>query len=331
MKFCYRLCSVLLVIAAFFVLSAPETVAQSRTDVSGFILGVNNQGIENAQVELLNDVNRVIARTRSDASGKYSFIGAPTGRLSVRVLPLGTNYEGETRTIEQLDISVRGRSMQSVQLDFRLRMRRSGASGSGAVIFAQDVPEAARKIFEDAVGELDRKNTDKGIARLIDAVEAFPTYFRALERLGQEFVAQQQFEKARLSFEQAAQVNSRSFATMYGLALTSFSVGRYKQAFEAAEKAVVIDKTSVGAHYILGRSQRQLKMYEAAEKSLLEARKYDNGATPDILWELALLSAHNLKKYASAADYLEAYLNLNPKNVETEKIRQLIAQFRGKG
>lgn len=54
------------------------------------------------------------------------------------------------------------------------------------------------------------------------------------------------------------------------------------------------------------------------------------GKYSNVHWNLALLYAHNLKKYANAADQLEQYLKLNPKDVQEDSIKKLIAQFREK-
>src|SRR5687768_6609183 len=114
-----------LLLAMVCLASAADISGQERTNVTGFIFGVNDERLEQVQVELLNETDSVIARTKSDAGGKYTFTGAPPGRLSVRVLPMATNYEQQTRAIEQSDVGNRGRLTQNVQMDFRLRLRRN--------------------------------------------------------------------------------------------------------------------------------------------------------------------------------------------------------------
>jgi tetratricopeptide (TPR) repeat protein len=95
-----------------------------------------------------------------------------------------------------------------------------------------------------------------------------------------------------------------------------------------AQNALEIEKNSVNALFILGLSQRRLKKYEAAEKSLVQARKLDKGKTPDINWNLALLYAHNLKRYNDAANELETYLKNYPDAPNKEAVKKLIKQFR---
>ena len=64
--------------------------------------------------------------------------------------------------------------------------------------FAQEVPEGARKAYEAAVKHLERPNeADQGLAALKQAIDIFPSYYLALERLGAEYVKRQQYELAR--------------------------------------------------------------------------------------------------------------------------------------
>ena len=97
---------------------------------------------------------------------------------------------------------------------------------------------------------------------------------------------------------------------------------------ELVNKALVENKNSPGTLFLLGLTQRQLKQYEEAEKSFVRAKKYDNGKTPAISWNLALLYAHNLKRYRDAAEELESYLKEQPDDPNAESIRKLIARLR---
>jgi tetratricopeptide (TPR) repeat protein len=123
-------------------------------------------------------------------------------------------------------------------------------------------------------------------------------------------------------------VNPRSFNGWYGLSYANYALDKSTAAVESGEKAVSISPNSVNALLILGISQRQAKQYEKAEKYLLKAKKLDNGKTPDINWNLALLYAHNFKRYKDAADELELYLKLTPQSPNAENVKKLIKKFR---
>jgi tetratricopeptide (TPR) repeat protein len=124
------------------------------------------------------------------------------------------------------------------------------------------------------------------------------------------------------------ELNSRSYNSAYSLSYANLATGKYEAAVEAATKALVLDKNSSPALFVLGVSQRRLRLFEDAERSLLRVQAIDRGATPEIGWNLALLYAHNLKRHDAAADQLDLILRSNPDVPNAEVIKKLIKQFR---
>jgi tetratricopeptide (TPR) repeat protein len=317
-------------IGVFAFLVFPLAVqAQGRSSVSGFVYGPNRERLENVQVELNSDFGSTIAHTRTDNSGRFLFLRVPFGRLSVRALPIGTDLADQTQQIEIGSIGVRGQRLaDSIQLDFYLRPRRSPARVTTGVVFAQAVPDEAEKRYKLALNALENKRQAEAIQELKGAVEIFPEYFAALERLGNEYMKLQKYEEARDTFTRALTVNSRSFQSLYGLAYANSALGKFDEAVEASNKALIENKSSVQTLFLLGVTQRKVKKFDEAEKSLLQAKKIDEGRTPEIHWHLALLYAHNLKRYPKAADELELYLKSDPNNPNAENIRKLIKRLR---
>jgi tetratricopeptide (TPR) repeat protein len=81
---------------------------------------------------------------------------------------------------------------------------------------------------------------------------------------------------------------------------------------------------------LLGISLRQIQQYEKAEAALKQADKVGKGKYPDVHWNLALLYAHNLKKFGEAADQLERFLKESPDATNKDMVKKLIKQFREK-
>jgi tetratricopeptide (TPR) repeat protein len=305
--------------------------AQNRSTVTGYVFGPERAPVDRAQVELLSDMNMVLGRTRTEASGRFSFVGVPSGRLSVRVLPLGTDLAEQTQEFEIAGIGVRGQLIpENVQLDFHLRPRKTAQSSTNSVVFAQEVPEEAKRIFTAAVSDLDAGRTEPGIVQIKKALAIFPTYFPALERLGMEYMKAEKFDEARETFEASSAVNPKSYQSWYGLAYADYATQKFEEAIQSADRALTLDKRSASAYFVLGISQRRLKKYNEAEKSLLSAKRYDEGKTPDINWNLALLYTHNLNRYPEAANELELYLKALPNEPNAEKIRKLIKDLRSR-
>ncbi|MEP6703946.1 MAG: carboxypeptidase regulatory-like domain-containing protein, partial [Acidobacteriota bacterium] len=273
--------------------------AQNRSTISGYVFASGRAPVGQVAVELRNDVNSVIGRTRTDGSGRFIFTGVPSGRFAVTVIPLGTNFEGQSRDVEIAGIGARGQLIpDNPQVDFYLKLRRgSESAASSEVVFAQEVPEDAMRIYKAAVADLDSQRSEQGIADLKKAIEIFPSYFLALQRLGAEQLKQERYEQAAKSFSKAVSVYQRSFVSWYGLTYANFALKNWQGVVDGAGKALELEKNSVNTLILLGISQRSLQKYDDAERSLLRAKKLDEGKTPDLYWNLALLYAYDLKKY----------------------------------
>jgi tetratricopeptide (TPR) repeat protein len=325
-------------IAAFFVsvllislfdLQAKGQVPGSGSTITGFVFDPERRPVAQVHVELINDVNGVLQRMRTDESGRFLFRGVSQGRFQVRVRPIGTNYEDQTQDVELAGMSASGRPIRdTIQRDFYLRLRKSSPVAARGIIFAQEIPEEAKTIFERAVADLDRDRLEDGVAGLESALKIFPTYYLALERLGLIYVTQQKFEKAVEVFGKAVVVNPRSFNGWYGLSCSHYALKRSDAAVEAAQKAVTLNSSSADALLILGLSLRQAKRYEEAEKPLKQADKVTKGLSPDVHWNLALLYAKNLNRFSDAANELELYLKTTPDTSQTENIKKLIKKYR---
>jgi len=301
----------------------------SGSTISGFVFDTDRRPVPDVYVELLNDVNSVLQRMRTDGSGRFLFRGVSEGRFLVRVRPMGTNFEEQTQEVEFYGMSASGRPIRdNVQRDFYLRLKKSGPDAVTGAIFVQDVPAAAKTTYQRAVADLDANRLEDGVAGLQSALKLFPNYYSALERLGLIYTTQQQYEKARDVFTRAVAVNPRSFNGWYGLSCALYALGQWDAAITAAQKAVNLNGNSEDGLLALGLALRQAKKYEEAEKSLRQADKITKGHSPDVHWHLALLYAKNLNRPKDAADELEIYLKINPETPQKDNIRKLIKQYR---
>ncbi len=312
------------------IIFASEIFGQNRSTISGHVFGPGRSPLGQMAVELRNDFNSVIARTRTNGSGQFVFFGVPSGRFTITILPLGTNFEEQSQSIEIAGTGARGQPLsENAQVDFYLKPRKSpDAVADNEVVFAQEVPDAAKRIYENAIADLESKRTGQGVAGLKRAIEIFPTYFLALQRLGAEQLHQEEYSDATNSFRAALAVNQRCFPCWHGLTFANFTLKDWNAVIESAGKALELDKNSISTLTLLGISQRSLQRYEESEKSLLKAKKIDAGKTPEIYWNLALLYAYNLKKYQEAADALELYLKANPDIPDTTNIKKVIKRLR---
>ena len=291
--------------------------------ISGHVYDQGRNPIADLQIELLNDVDSIIQRTKTDSTGLFSFRRLTTGIFQVRVQTFGTNYIGQTQRI-QLE-----RTRAFEQIDFFLGSKRtSSSSTTPGAVFVQEVPEQARKEFERGISLLQKPEQRKeGLKSLQNAIEIFPVYFEALESLGTEYVKEQEYDPAIPVLTKAIEVNGRAYQSIYALSLAQYHLKQLPQALESMRRAISLNQKSAAANLWLGMLLRYSKKLDEAETYLKQADLLAESKLPDAHWQLALLY-NDLKRYKEAADELEMFLKVQPDSKDREMIRKLIARFR---
>ena len=159
------------------VLSIFMSFSQGRNSISGLIFGESRTPLENAYVELLDELGTTIIQTRTNGSGRYAFYGLSSGRFKIRVFPVGTDYMEQTQEVLLSPVSaIPGSGGDNQQIDFYLRLREGANAGPFSVpgaVFAQEVPDEAKKFFEQGVIELRQKKEKEGFERLKKALDVF--------------------------------------------------------------------------------------------------------------------------------------------------------------
>ena len=319
--------------------SLPSTFVslQGNNRIGGHVFDRQRRPVAQLDVELQNDLGQTIRQTRTNNSGRYEFVGLSQGVFQIRVRTHGTNYISQTERVEIINF---GRSApgggtamsgsQYIPIDFTLRTEETkGERAAPEAVFAQTIPDEARRVYEQATGDFDRGKKDEGLAGLQKAVELFPNYFLALERLGTEYVKREEYEPARLTLTRAIEVNSRAQQSLYWLGLAQHHLKQSAAAIESLTRALALAPNSVNTHMWLGIVYRMNSKSELAEKHLKRAKELGNNRVPDAHWHLALLY-NKLGRNGEAADELELFLKAQPESRDTENIKKLIKQLREK-
>jgi len=316
--------------------------AQGRNSLTVRVYGPSGTPLNEVYVELQTDTYSTIGRSRSDGSGRVTFSNLGNGTYKVRVLPYGTDYIEQSQDVviaslgqlpRELGLGPGGGTNENV--DVYLRVRDALSSGPFAAppgtVFAQAVPDAARKLYEKAIVDLRDKREKEAFANLKKAIEVFPTYYLALERLGTEYVMRGSayHEAARIILTKAIDVNPKGFSSIFGLGVVQYQLKMTDQAIETLKRATTLHPSSVNAYMYLGMALRQAKKVAEAETALKRANTIGKGKGAEVLWQLARLYSEQ-NRYQEAADTLELYLKVQTDKNDTEKVRQLIQQLREK-
>lgn len=313
--------------------------AQQGNSISGGVWGVNRQPVSDVNVELLNEYGSTMLRTKTNGAGRFFFNKLPTQRYKVRILPYGTDYEEQERDVEFVSYSspnpVTGgseyRGASHEQLDFYLRVRKGVDPAMVGTVFVQeDIPREAKKLYEAGLGYLEKKQTKEAYEALKGALEIFPTYFLALDKLGKEYAQAGYYEPAMVLLDAAVKVNARSTTSWYALANSFYNLKRYDEAAKAIGKTLELNSSMPQAFLLSGLLMRQSKRYEEAEKHMLKARDLSGDRIPRVHRELALLYSNNMTRYADAIKEFKIYLKTETDAKDADRIKELITALEAK-
>ncbi|MGE0103922.1 MAG: tetratricopeptide repeat protein [Blastocatellales bacterium] len=319
------------------VLISGGTAAQGTNGLNGVIFDENRQPVPNMWVELLDEVNAVLARVRTDSVGRFSFNRLSNGTFLVKVVTFGTRYASQTQRINlQAMTMAGGRGSHYENIDIYLKIERKGDEnpGSAGPIFAQEVPEPARKLYDQAVSMLDSgKDSKSGIGKLQEALTIFPTYYMALERLGVEYLKLNDADHARTALDKAIEVNPKGYNSHYAMGVLQYRNRSYPDCIESLRKVVLLAPDSGNAafaRYHLGMAYLKTGKAQDAEPHLKRAYEQAGKNIPsDVHMGLAQIYSSS-KRYKDAAAELELYLKETPDAGDSDKIRQAIKQLKEK-
>ncbi|MBS1793583.1 MAG: carboxypeptidase regulatory-like domain-containing protein [Acidobacteria bacterium] len=336
----YRVC--FMVLFSLFIggavsASTPKAARSlAGSTINGMVFDPEKRGLMDVDVELQDEFSRYLARTKTMSGGRFTFTNLTAGVYRVRVIGGRFGYSEQSQQVEIVNFSrgTAGLSNDTVYLDFYLQPLKNTsfaeAVGITGTIFAQEIPDNARNLYNQALADFSQKRTDEGINNLKKALEIFPTYFYALNRLGDELLRKQDFKAAQEVLLKAVAVNPKAADSLYMLGYAQYMQKQFEPAVDSLRQAVNRSQRSAAAFLLLGMGLRQIKKYGEAETELRRADELSKKKSPDVHWQLALLYGNNLKKYAAAADELELFLKTQPDSRDAESIKKLIQKFREK-
>lgn len=322
-------------VLVLFVMLFVSQNAFGASTIQGTVYDKQRNILSEIEVELLNDYYQTINRIRTDGSGRYQFNGLRDGRYTVRVFAFRYDLEDQEQPVEIITQTVRGTEGTGFFLaDFYLLPKKGGlADAEIGVIFAQDIPPDAKKMYEKALKDLSDKRTNEGLLELNEAVKIFPNYYLALHRVGRELFILKRYTEAVPFLLKAAEVNNKSTTSFYYLGYSLHNLGKEynKAAIRCLNNALVLAPSSTQVMFVLGKIERSDGKYNDAEKHLLQAKKLSKVAVPEIHKELAQLYADDMKKYKEAADELELYLKASKlDNSAAAQTKKVISSLREK-
>ena len=328
--------------AAISLFVCTHLFAQARVNSSG------TGGVNTIQGQIFTSNGRVIdspitVRLRSvsygeltlvtDQNGGFAFKYLAPGSYEVSVVA-GDEYEPSHEYVV-IDPDIRGianplpPSPRIFTVPIYLQPKRTDNQKTG-VLDARlaNVPEDAVKHYKKAAELAASGKNHEAIAELQKAIHAYPAFTIAQVELGALYLRSGQVD---LSIETLAAVLSqeeRNFdaSVTYGIAL--LAKGRSEEAEKALLHSAELNSAAITPHYYLGMLYVQKKDLDPAQTELEAAEKLGGGKAFPLLHRM-LGGIYVFKKMnALAVKELEAYLTLDPKTKDADRLRMTIANLK---
>jgi tetratricopeptide (TPR) repeat protein len=322
-----------LVIAIAVWTASGSSLAQTSNTIMGTVFDTSRRPISDLWVEVLDEANEQLGKTRTDAVGRYTFSRLSPGTFLVRVASDGIHISQTQRV--QLIPSAGSSGSHIETVDFYLKSYAETADTPerpAGFLFAQEVPEPARNAYQEAV-QLLNTDLDAGLKKLDEAISIFPDYYAALARYGFELVKSGRYDPAIPLLTKAVQVNPKGQDSLYALGVAEYQLKMLPESAETLAKMVDLAPESPNAsyaRYYLGMALVKTGKPGQAEPHLRKAYERGGEQIPsDVHMALAQIYG-NSKRYREAADQLELFLKEVPDARDKEKIQGLIKQLRAK-
>ncbi|MEP7339889.1 MAG: tetratricopeptide repeat protein [Acidobacteriota bacterium] len=298
--------------------------------IVGSVRDQSRQAVTGVRVSVTDENFQPIRTIFVDSSGRFTVRGLSSGRYLFRVETTGTPFEEQTQRLELQALRIRTGGSETYPLDIILKRKVSKeASPSTNLIFAQEVPDAAKSQYERAVNHLKNSQIEMGIAELKNAIDLFPNYFNALERLGTEYVKDEQFELALPILARALEVNRRAPRSLYALGVAHLKLNHPNEAIELLKKSAQMDPNNPNVPMMLGLAYGNLRDLKQAEFSFKKALQIGGVAMAEAHFYLAGVYDKQ-ERYTEASRELELYLKEAKDIKDPAQIRSMIQGLKDK-
>lgn len=320
----------IILLASFVFCFTGSVCAQGGNAIDGKVVDEHNVPVYNAFVELYNDFEQFMDRTRTSSQGRFTFRALKAGRYTVRVKPYGTNLSEDSQVVEIVNMSFLTGTMEYV--NFRLRVDKRFESQRPTLkgtIYAQEVPIDAKRKYDSGVEKLKSGNSAAGMTDLEAAINILPTYFDALTLLGKEYVSLAKYEKGYSTLLRAIDVYPRCGDCYYSLGVAFYKLGQIPAGLKATSAAILLEPSAPEIRLLDGILLGLNGEFDQAVASLLKAESLYQKPNPEVHWQL-FLAYYKLDKTVEAIERLESYLRDSPdiESKQKDSVRSLITKLK---
>lgn len=250
-------------------------VTQAATSVRGHVVSSRPAAGSGLIVELIDEKhNRPALRVPVLPDGQFKLAEVPVGRYQLSVVD-AHDYVLQSQTVDIAGLDG--------SLEIRLPEEGIERPASGTVSakqLAHSVPSKARKEFQKAQEASANGDIGKSIEHLEKAIEFDPAYAEAYNNLGARYFQLNKASLAAGQFQKAIDADKTCASAFANLSIALLSLGRLREAEDAARQAVRLSSASPISRKVLGlvhaagetSDEEALENLTSVEKEFQEVR-----------------------------------------------------------
>lgn len=264
----------------------------------------------------------IAAETFTDSVGNFEFRSVTNSTYRVTVPSDQRPYETAQEVVEVYGNFARTYNVQ-IYLREKSAERPLTKDKLLSVADTQDVPKNARKLYDKGLKLAREDKPQEAASPLKEALQAFPTYLHALNKLGEQHLRMGQPAEAQALFERAIAVNYKFALPHINLGILLFNLKRVTEAIKELETGNDLDDSFPMGHMQLGLALMMAEPvdYDRAEKELSRALQIAGKDIPQAHLHLFNLYTRR-KEYQKALGQLDDYLKDASNTPEAETVRQ---------
>jgi Tfp pilus assembly protein PilF len=310
-----------------FLLAGIGTAAVLAGPVrAGYDLNGRIEPRTRASVSIYSATTPFAGVTLSDPAGRFHFKRLEAGAYTIAVFVAGRGQARTTVEVGPGNADTRNR----VQLTLRFKdsdfsfgdvMRQNLVSAR-----ALKIPERARREYQRAQRDLEKRDANSARLHLEKAVEIAPQFVAAWNGLGIIAYQSREFGRAEELFRQALAQDQKAYEPLVNLGGVLITLRRLEEAGEYNQRAVALRPNDALANSQLGITYFELRQWNLAEQYLERARELDPAhfSHPQLL-----LARIHMRRGESrqAADALKDFLQHHPDWPQAQQVRDTIARL----
>jgi len=301
-----------------------------QNTIRGKVTGPDGGAVE-VEVKLLEVTRTVIASTRSDSNGGFTFQAVADGVYFVTV---DSDAYQHAEVSTHVEWPVNPSSDAFISLTPRVPSKpgppngyRSGAKAISIQALQARFPKQAVKAYEKGNAEAARGNREAAIRSYQRALALAPRMYPALNNLGNAYLQGKEMVKAEAAFREAMILEPAEGEPYINLGHLRFENKQYEEAEQFLSRGLVLSPDSSMGLFFLGSTYARLENWERAESNLQKALAGNDPAIAVAHLELANVYLKTHRRTRALREF-DAFLKESPQGPLAGQVRQALARLK---